>query len=133
MCTLFKPNLREISDNLLTDVNPDDLDSLTAASEVLRKNLHNGITLITLSDKGIYLNSGETNILQPAHIRNISDVSGAGDTVISVATLCLAAKAQLPQIAFLSNLAGGIVCEYPGVVSISPERLLEEALKLEQG
>nr|MBP9189926.1 carbohydrate kinase [Chitinophagales bacterium] len=61
--------------------------------------------------------------------RNVADVSGAGDTVISIASLCLAIKTSLETLAALSNLAGGIVCEYPGVVSIDKKVLIREAEK----
>jgi bifunctional ADP-heptose synthase (sugar kinase/adenylyltransferase) len=67
----------------------------------------------------------------PAHVRNIADVSGAGDTVISVAAMCLALKSPVKQMAELSNLAGGLVCEYTGVVPINPEKLLQEAKSLQ--
>ena len=66
----------------------------------------------------------------PAHIRNIADVSGAGDTVIAVATLCLALKLETKIIASLSNLAGGLVCEDVGAVPIDKEKLINEAIKL---
>jgi bifunctional ADP-heptose synthase (sugar kinase/adenylyltransferase) len=61
--------------------------------------------------------------------RDIADVSGAGDTVISVATLCLAAGCNSEQTLFLANLSGGLVCEYSGVVPIKKDQLLKEALK----
>ena len=127
MCTLFKPNLGEISDNLLQEIDPKDIESLRAAALSLNERLHNGITLITLSDKGVFLHSGEHTLLEPAHVRDVADVSGAGDTVISIAALCLAARTSLPTLAALSNLAGGIVCEYQGVVSIDEARLAREA------
>lgn len=130
LCTLYKPNLREIKESLHIQINPDDIDSLNEAASVLHKHLHNGITLITLGEKGVYLRSGNDVFIKAAHIRNVADVSGAGDTVISIAALCLAAKAPLDLLASLSNLAGGIVCEYPGVVSINRENLLEEALQV---
>ncbi len=63
-------------------------------------------------------------------MRNIADVSGAGDTVVSVASLCLAADAPLKIIAEVSNLAGGIVCEKVGVVPIDRSRFMEELGKL---
>jgi bifunctional ADP-heptose synthase (sugar kinase/adenylyltransferase) len=62
----------------------------------------------------------------PAHVRSISDVSGAGDTVVSVAALAMAAQLPLKQVAEISNLAGGIVCEYVGVVPIDKDRLSSE-------
>jgi bifunctional ADP-heptose synthase (sugar kinase/adenylyltransferase) len=62
----------------------------------------------------------------PAHLRSISDVSGAGDTVISVATLCLSLGLDAESIISFSNLAGGIVCESVGVVPIGKERFYKE-------
>ncbi len=129
VCTLFKPNLRELKDNLNMEFNVDDKVAIQNAVKALHQKIHNGITMVTMSDKGIYLNSGEVNIYEEAHVRNIADVSGAGDTVISVASLCLAAKANLAAIAKLSNLAGGIVCEHSGVVPINKEILMQEAIE----
>ena len=62
----------------------------------------------------------------PSRAREVFDVSGAGDTVIAVATLCLLAEAPLAAIAQISNIAGGMVCEKPGVVSISIEELKKQ-------
>ena len=64
-----------------------------------------------------------------AHKRNIADVSGAGDTVISLATLCLATDCDVAEIAAISNLAGGLVCEEVGVVPIDAGRLLREVCR----
>ncbi len=130
LCTLFKPNLRELKENLNLDIDPSDLPSLNDASFQLQKKLHHGISLITLSDKGVYLRSADEVFHKPAYVRKVSDVSGAGDTVISMASLCLAAKTSLETLAELSNIAGGLVCEYSGVVPVDKERLLEEALQL---
>ncbi|RLD79948.1 MAG: D-glycero-beta-D-manno-heptose-7-phosphate kinase, partial [Bacteroidetes bacterium] len=66
----------------------------------------------------------------PAEIRDIADVSGAGDTVISTASLCLAAGLSQKDIAYISNLAGGIVCEKVGVVPINKELLKEEYFRI---
>ncbi|MBK5284250.1 MAG: D-glycero-beta-D-manno-heptose-7-phosphate kinase, partial [Bacteroidia bacterium] len=67
--------------------------------------------------------------IYPAHVRNISDVSGAGDTVISVAALCTALKLSPEITARLSNLAGGQVCEKAGVVSVDLKQLMSEAVR----
>ncbi|MDG1346465.1 MAG: PfkB family carbohydrate kinase, partial [Crocinitomicaceae bacterium] len=56
----------------------------------------------------------------------IADVSGAGDTVIAVATACLAAGLSSVQMANIANLAGGLVCESSGVIAIEKDLLLEE-------
>ena len=81
---------------------------------------------MTLSEHGVFIKDATNKHFIPAHIRNISDVSGAGDTVISVATLCLAAGLSIKEIAEIANLAGGLVCEKSGVVSIDKELLIEE-------
>lgn len=130
LCTLFKPNLRELEESLRFPIDSASIESLSEAAALLHKKLHHGISLITLSEKGIFLKADKQIISTPAHIRNVADVSGAGDTVISVAALCLAAKTSLETIAELSNIAGGIVCEYPGVVSLEQHLLKAEAEKL---
>jgi rfaE bifunctional protein kinase chain/domain len=126
-CTLFKPNLKEMKEGMGIDINPSDEDSLLNAVEKLEARLQNQISLLTLSEHGVFIHSKDQSHCLPAHIRNIADVSGAGDTVISVAAMCLAMKTSLRRLAELSNLAGGLVCEHTGVVPINPDRLLQEA------
>lgn len=128
--TLFKPNLKELTEGLKVDIDKNHIPSLEAAVVKLEEILQNKISLITLSERGVYMkdNGGSHHI--PAHVRNISDVSGAGDTVISVASLCLALNADRKLMANIANLAGGLVCEEVGVVPINKERLFEEAMKL---
>ncbi len=116
--SLFKPNLKELKEGLKIDFREPEEDVLNDTVNLLRDKINVDIALITLSEYGIYISSRkedktESHLL-PAHIRNIADVSGAGDTVVSVASLCLAANAPLKTIAEVSNLAGGIVCEKVG-------------------
>lgn len=125
--TLFKPNLKELREGLNADLTPKDMEGMRRAIEVMRKKQEIDVALITLSEHGVYVNSDTDKKLIPAHIRNISDVSGAGDTVISVAALCCAVGVPAETMAFLSNLAGGQVCEKSGVVPVNKEQLLEEA------
>jgi len=128
--TLFKPNLKELIEGLKIDIDKKDRASLESAVEKLEEILSNQISLITLSELGVYVKgNGQSNYI-PAHIRNISDVSGAGDTVISVAALCLALKLDNQNLAALANLAGGLVCEEVGVVPIDKQRLYTESRKL---
>lgn len=128
--TLFKPNLRELKEGLHIDADLSLAKNLHTAIQQLNKTIHSKITLITLSEKGVMITEGKNEFLIPAHVRTISDVSGAGDTVIALATLCLAAKTSIRFLAALSNLAGGLVCEKVGVVSIDKKQLLKEAVSL---
>ena len=128
--TLFKPNLKELKEGLKIDFDKADKNEVIKASNLLREKLNIKSTLITLSEYGIFASDDTENHFIPAHLRTISDVSGAGDTVVSVAAMALAVNLPLHQIAELSNLAGGIVCEYIGVVPIDKERLQKEAASL---
>ncbi len=125
---LFKPNLKEMRDSAPFPVQPT-LESLNAAAQFLQAQLKHRITMITVSEKGLFLNDQVHGALYPTVARNVADVSGAGDTVISIATLGLVAGLDLPILAVLSNLAGGQVCEYPGVVPVRREIL---AIELDQ-
>jgi len=129
--TLFKPNLKELREGLKLDAENNNLKELQKAVSSFRVKQKINTALITLSEKGIYTNSRSVKEIIPAHIRNIADVSGAGDTVISVAALCLAMELHPILTAALSNLAGGLVCEEIGVVPINKAKLQEEALHLE--
>lgn len=129
---LFKPNLKEIVEGLKTDIDPLSIASLEKAAATLHKCQNIEMVMITLSEHGIFISfkdaSGISSKIIPAVMRSIADVSGAGDTVISVASLCLAEKTEPELIAALSNLAGGLVCEEAGVVPVDRTRLKVEAL-----
>ena len=129
--SLFKPNLKELKEglNLNFDFNSNK-DLFEKGIEVLEEKLQNEISFITLSEYGVFIKNQTEKYYVPAHMRSISDVSGAGDTVIAVATLCLISGASTKQIAQISNLAGGLVCEKSGVVSISKNDLLKEVSEL---
>lgn len=130
-CTLFKPNLKELKEGLDISVDPTSLDSLKEGVEKLNAQLNAENELITLSQHGVYYQNATLSGTHPAHLRSISDVSGAGDTVISIAALALNAGKSLDYVAELANLGGGIVCESPGVVPVDVERLKKEALENE--
>ncbi len=131
--TLFKPNLKELREGLKTDIDPDDQNQLEKAVAVLQKQLNIETVMITLSEKGVYVSSGKDKTLIPAHVRTIADVSGAGDTVVATAALCLAAGLNTLQTASVANLAGGLVCEYAGVVAINKAQLQEGLLEFYTG
>ena len=128
--TLFKPNLKEIKEGLNVDNNLETIEQILDAVTLLESKLNNVISMVTLSERGVLIKKGNEHIIIPAHIRNIADVSGAGDTVVSVAALCLALNTDIKTLAELSNLAGGLVCEKTGVVPIEKSALLSEAKRI---
>ena len=130
-CTLFKPNLKELKEGLqITFDYHKEPNSLNLAIEKLQQHLESRFTFVTLSEHGVQLFDGQNHFHHPAHLRNIADVSGAGDTVIATTCLCLICGAEPSTIAAIANLAGGLVCEQPGVVRINKQKLLEEAIQL---
>ncbi len=126
--TLFKPNLKEVREALNISVVPDkeNLDKVHAS---LKEALGHEISFITLSEKGVFYSNGSSAII-PSHLRNIADVSGAGDTVIATASMVYALTKDVHLMAEISNIAGGLVCEESGVVPIDKEKLLQESLLL---
>ncbi len=125
--TLFKPNLKEIREGMKIDLDMDDMEGLKNTVENLKTKLEIENVMVTLSDKGIFFSSDHHDYHIPAHVRSISDVSGAGDTVVSIAALCMSLKLHPKFTAALSNLGGGLVCEHLGVVSVDKSELLREA------
>jgi rfaE bifunctional protein kinase chain/domain len=126
--TLFKPNLKELREGLKIDVESSNLVSVKHAVEKLKQTLKAEGVMLTLSEHGVFINYKEETLQLPAHAREIADVSGAGDTVVSIAALSVASGLNAHEVAFLSNLGGGLVCQYVGVVPINKEELIKEAL-----
>ncbi|MBE0639243.1 MAG: D-glycero-beta-D-manno-heptose-7-phosphate kinase [Bacteroidales bacterium] len=131
--TLFKPNIKELSEGLGVSLDGFTIDKLRQAVRLLHKKLHTALILATLSDDGIFISRQHSDGTYsdqhiPAHLRSIADVSGAGDTVVSLACLALAAGMTDYEIAAISNLAGGQVCEMVGVVPVDRTKLMSELL-----
>jgi rfaE bifunctional protein kinase chain/domain len=127
--TLFKPNFKELVEGSKIDIRKGDFEGIFSAAKKLHSELSAKYLLITLSELGVFISHNNTFITLPAEIRDIADVSGAGDTLIGTASLCLAAGLNPEIIAGISNLAGGLVCEKVGVVPIDKKQLLEESLE----
>lgn len=126
--TLFKPNLKELKEGLKVDFDKNDFKALRSAIDNLEQQLSNKVTMVTLSELGVVAKHHSDFYHEKAHQREIMDVSGAGDTVVSVASLAMAAGAEPPVYAALANIAGGLVCEKVGVVPIEKDVLLHEAI-----
>lgn len=123
---LFKPNLKEIREGLDIEIDPSNRQQVEDAVRLLRKKLNCESVLLTLSEHGVFIQNQEGSHWVPAFPRNIVDVSGAGDTVVSVAAFCLASGMPNPYLATIANLAGGLVCEKVGVVPIDKQQLASE-------
>ena len=127
---IFKPNLKEVKDGLNMLAENINLHVLQDMHIQLQEKINHKISLITLSEKGVFYQQDKDADIIPTHIRSIADVSGAGDTVIAVASLVFAATGNAKLMAEMANIAGGLVCEEVGTVAVDKDKLLEECKKL---
>jgi len=123
--TLFKPNFRELCEGLKINLHKNNFEEIFKAVQVFHNEKNINEIMVTLSELGIFISNGKEYHIIPTQVRDVADVSGAGDTVISVATLCKAAKLNVINTAAISNIAGGLVCEKVGVVPIEKDVLIE--------
>lgn len=128
--TIFKPNLKEVKEGLNIMLDEVRLPALKTIHEQLGEKLGHKLSFVTLSEKGVFYANGEHAAIIPSHLRNIADVSGAGDTVIAVAALVYAATRDANLMAEIANIAGGLVCEEVGTAAIDRVRLLHECENL---
>lgn len=119
--TLFKPNRSELAHALRAAVHPEEAEWM----ERTRRHLECANLLLTLGEDGMALmtESGE-HVLVPTAARSVYDVSGAGDTVIAVCGLAMAAGASVVEAAVLANHAAGVEVGKAGVTSVSPDELM---------
>jgi rfaE bifunctional protein kinase chain/domain len=129
-CTLFKPNLKEVKEGLKMEIPTVDLAHMQQVHQALQAVLQHSISFITLSEHGVFYAQENKQQLIPTHIRNIADVSGAGDTVIAVASLVYAYSKDMALAAERANVAGGLVCELVGTAPIDKNILATEVKKL---
>lgn len=125
---LFKPNYHELLDGLKLSIEKGDNEGLFNAVKTIHSGKNIDLVLVTLSELGVFISDSNRYFTIPAEVRDIADVSGAGDTLIGIASLFLSAGFPPKEIAGIANLAGGLVCEKVGVVPIDKENLLEEIL-----
>jgi D-glycero-beta-D-manno-heptose-7-phosphate kinase len=123
---IFKPNLKEVKEGLNLLLEDVDLPKLKNIHKELNNILNHKISFITLSEKGVFCQHDDHASIIPSHYRNIADVSGAGDTVIAVASLVYAVSKNIHLMADIANIAGGLVCEEVGTMAINRDKLLQE-------
>jgi D-glycero-beta-D-manno-heptose-7-phosphate kinase len=123
---MFKPNLKEVKEGLNINLEAVNTNALSEVHEQLQAKLQHQISFITLSEKGVFYKDGIDSKIIPTHIRSIADVSGAGDTVIAVASLVYATTNNMNLAAEMANIAGGLVCEEVGTAAIDKQKLLKE-------
>ena len=111
-----------------------DVDMLLLAGRALLERLDSDSVLITRGAEGMVLfRPHEPAWSFPAVAHEVYDVTGAGDTVVSVFALALAAGAELSEAAAISNHAAGIVVQEVGTATPSPENLVASIQRNPEG
>ena len=129
--TLFKPNFKEFQRGLQIRCAKSDYSRIYKfVKNYLHEQQDIKVVMITLSELGVFISTKDCYYHIPAEIRDVADVSGAGDTVISIAALCLSVGLTPEYIASISNIAGGLVCEKVGVVPLDRAELLDECIRI---
>jgi len=123
--TLITPNKKEAME--LTGLTNFDKDLLDTALRKISKKYKINSIVMTQGEDGIrHITSRKTNTYSTSISKQVYDVSGAGDTVISTLAYCIIAKLNLSDSFKLANLAAGIVISKLGTVPIKSEELLDE-------
>ena len=126
--TAITPNRKEAYGALEDHKNRDY--SLEEVGRKLLEKFKCTAALITLGEDGMALfEKNKPTVKIPTFAREVYDVSGAGDTVIAVFALALAAGASMKDAAMLSNLGAGVVVGKLGTATVSPEELREAVEK----
>jgi D-beta-D-heptose 7-phosphate kinase/D-beta-D-heptose 1-phosphate adenosyltransferase len=116
--TLITPNRVELGHATRMPVGSDE--EIVAAARRLIEEHGCGSVLTTRSEQGMTLVSTEGAVHIPAMVREVFDVSGAGDTVVAVLAASLAVNATLEEAALLANIAAGIVVSKVGTACVHP-------------
>ena len=122
--TLLTPNLGELAVAAGLTLDPDDREAIAAAARPFIEAGQLDAMLVTLSDRGMLLVSADgTQHHVPAVRRAVSDVTGAGDTVVAVLAVTLAGGADIEQAMEIANVAAGLAVGEVGAVAIEPARI----------
>ncbi len=122
--TIITPNHHEAEQATHRRIRTDE--DAQAAARALRADAGCEAVLITRGEHGMWLSSDGIDGSVPAVAREVSDVTGAGDTVVATLALAMAGGATLSEAAVLANLAAGVVVGKFGAATVTREELLAQ-------
>jgi D-beta-D-heptose 7-phosphate kinase / D-beta-D-heptose 1-phosphate adenosyltransferase len=125
--TTICPNLSELS--LVLGMTPKNLDGILASAQRLVSDLDLDCLTATLGEKGIAVLRKDSQFVASAVAREVFDVSGAGDTVISTLALAVASGLQMEIAVQLANVSAGIAVRKAGAVPVSSDELMTELMQ----
>jgi len=123
-CTAMTPNRLEAG--LAAGVTIGDPTSAMKAADALRRDVGMDVGLVTLDKEGMVLVDESGGRHFPCRPREVYDITGAGDMVLAVLGMTLAAGAEFPEAIAIANAAGGLEVERIGVATITREEIIED-------
>lgn len=124
-CTVLKPNFSEFCTIAGKKIGVSDHDQITVEARKILDQMEIKGILVTLSDRGMLYVTKHESYYSPGYPINVSDVSGAGDTVTAMFSLCISSGVDIKKTLKLCNIAGSIACSLVGAVSVSLAEILE--------
>lgn len=121
--TALTPNLKEAQ--VMANFKIRNKEEIAVLADIILKALHPEALLITLGEDGIMLFADNKSYHIPTMALEVFDVTGAGDTVISVFTLMLASGASYYEATMAANYAAGIVVAKAGAATVTCKELLK--------
>ncbi len=129
--TLITPNRQETSTMLGFEI--DTIEAAAKAADLLSSELQLDAVVITLDKEGAYLKAGQISENIPTLARTVYDVTGAGDMVLAMLAITLAANCDYETAVQLANFAGGIEVEKFGAVPVTIQEIINEIVSRNRG
>lgn len=124
--TVITPNLKEF---VMAGGETESEETIVRSARRIMQECEIDSILLTRSEQGMSMITRDSKIDMPAQVLEVSDVTGAGDTVIATLSIMLAAGCPVDEAAKIANLAAGIVVAKLGAATVSPEELYKAANK----
>lgn len=129
-CTVFKPNFSELQKNMGIGIETEE--EFIQTAHTLMERIQSEYLLITRGERGLTIFSRDKKeVVIPTFAREVYDVSGAGDTVISTMTLCLVSGCNIYDSAYIANHAAGAVCGKQGIAPAYPKDIIQSIQQME--
>jgi D-beta-D-heptose 7-phosphate kinase/D-beta-D-heptose 1-phosphate adenosyltransferase len=119
--TVVTPNLLEAERAAGGPLHGDE--AVARAAAAMRTAIELDAMLITRGPEGMTLSTPEGIVHIPAQVRDVADVTGAGDTVVAVLAACLGSGRDLAESCRLANVAAGIAVGHPGTYVVHADEL----------
>lgn len=129
--TLIKPGISELESFVQDSIDFQHISSIENALSKLHETIGAANYLLSLDGGDIFYRSEEWSKKFRSTQTGVADMAGVGNAIISIAGMGLALKLEPEMIAELSNIGGGIVAQYSGVVPIKRDQLQKEAQRSE--